>query len=176
MSNTDVVPFVESTLEVIDFSPPEPLERQFPYLARPGMSDDQVESLLVLASEYMADYQNISPDYLTQTIRGETTQQVLECWGCIVVKKEGLFFVNSKTGEQQQAYSVIFKLKEGDSFKYLGFTSVSAWTFVKRFVLTWPSVRGQLGNWSKPVCFTVQQQKAATGHTFSFKLIRANLS
>lgn len=176
MNNTELAPYIEANetnLTLPDFeSAPPVVADQFPGLTRPGMTDEQLEDVLILASEYMWEYDISKDDYLTRTVRGETQLQILECWGAIIVKKEGMEFLNSKTGEAKQAYGVVFKLKEGDTFKYLGFTSISALTFMHRFVMPHPAVKGQLGDWLRPIRFSVKEVEASVGHTFSFKLIR----
>lgn len=176
-NNTGVVPFIESesSLVIPDFGNGElaTTQEQFPFLVGPDVTDDELEEALIMASEYLCDYVNVNDDHLTTTIRGETHLQVLEAWGAILVKKQGMTFRNSKTGEEKQAYSVIFKLKdEKGCFSYLGFTSISAMQFMYRFVLGLPYIKGLLGDWKRPVRFSVKRVEAATGHTFSFKLVR----
>lgn len=176
MNNTEIMPYIEAnetSLTIPDFDQAPPVcSDQFPGLIRPGMTDEQLEDQLILASEYLGEYDANKEDYLTRTVRGETQLQILECWGAIIVKKEGMEFLNSKTGEAKQAYGVVFKLREGETFKYLGFTSISALTFMHRFVMPHPAVKGQLGDWARPIRFSVKQVEASQGHTFAFKLIR----
>lgn len=176
MNSTEMQPYIEANESslIIDFDrAPMPASNEFPGLVKPGMDDQELEDCLVMASEYMASYVNVSDDHLTRTVKGVTNLQVLEAWGAIIVFKEGKQFTNSRTGESAQAYGVVFKLREENGeFTYLGFTSVSALTFLRRFVMPLPGIRGQLGDWTRSIRFSVKAVPAATGHTFSFKLIR----
>ncbi len=137
-----------------------------------GVTPAEVLRFVQIASRYTGgETVNADPYVSFRPANGQELKQPVWLWGSLAYKKE---LVNKESGQVSNIIGVVFRLgdSEGPSEKYLSFSSVAAWNFVKRSLL--PLIQVGLigmGDWNMGLPILIRKKILERGHTYNFEML-----